>query len=78
MDAYTVGRIPLDEGSVFCVTKQYSHRTDIHAASGIQTRNPRSERPKTHTLDRTATGIGAVKLNVVKTENTTNQLHTVT
>jgi hypothetical protein len=61
-----------------CDNTQYSHERGIHAASGIQTRNPRSERPKTHTLDRAATGVDTVKFGVVKTENTTNKLHTVT
>lgn len=61
-----------------CDNTQYSHETDIHAASGISTRNPRNERPKMYALDRATTRIGAVKLNVVKTENTTNKLHTLT
>jgi hypothetical protein len=60
-----------------CDNTQYSHETDIHAASGIQTRIPRSERPKTHAIDRAATWIVAVKLNVVKIENT-NKLLRVT
>ena len=78
MDTKTIGRTPLDEGSARCLTTQYSHETDIHAASGIPTRSPRNGRPKVHVLDRAATGIGAVKLNVVKTENTTDKLHRVT
>jgi hypothetical protein len=61
-----------------CDNTQYSNETSIHAASGIKTRNPRNERPKTHALDRAATEIGAIKLNDVKTENTTNKLHRVT
>ena len=34
------------------------HNTNINAPGGIRTYNPASERPQTHALDRTATGIG--------------------
>jgi hypothetical protein len=40
--------------------------TDIHALSGIRTRNPSGERAKTvHALDRADTVIGAVEIHVI-------------
>jgi hypothetical protein len=39
---------------------KHSQETDIHAPSGIQTHNPRSERPQTHASDRVATWIGSL------------------
>jgi hypothetical protein len=39
---------------------QHSQETDIHAPGGIWPAIPASERPQTHALDRTATGIGSV------------------
>jgi hypothetical protein len=38
---------------------QHSQETDIHAPSGIRTRNP-SKRPQTHALARANTGIGGI------------------
>jgi hypothetical protein len=35
---------------------KHSQETDIHPSSGIRTRNPASERPQHHGLDRAATG----------------------
>ena len=37
---------------------QHSQETDIHSPGGIRIRNPASERPQTHALDRLANGIG--------------------
>jgi hypothetical protein len=41
----TFGRTPLDEGSarrgdLYLIKQNISQKTDIHASSGIQTRNP--------------------------------------
>jgi hypothetical protein len=41
---------------------QHSQETDIHDPGGIWTAIPASERPQTHALDRTATGIFFVLL----------------
>ena len=41
-------------------TTQHSKETDIHAPGGIWPPIPASERPQTHVLDHTATGIGSV------------------
>jgi hypothetical protein len=43
---------------------QHSQQTDIHAPAGFEPTIPASERPQTHALDRTATGIGCVVYSV--------------
>jgi hypothetical protein len=59
----TLRRTPLDGGSARrdpYLTTRHSQETDIHAPAVFEPTIPASERPQTHALDRTATGIGFV------------------
>ena len=44
VDAYTIGRTPLDEGSALCMTTQYSHETDRHPCSQRDSNSQSQER----------------------------------
>jgi hypothetical protein len=59
----TVGRTPLDEGparrrDLYLATQNTHKRQTSMSPLGFEPTIPVSERPKTHALDRTATGIG--------------------
>jgi hypothetical protein len=59
----TVGRTPLDEGSVrrrdfYLTTHKHSQETNIHVLVGFEPTIPASARPKAHALDRAAIRIG--------------------
>jgi hypothetical protein len=59
----TVGRTPLDEGPArrrdLYLTTHNTHKRQISTPpAGFKPTIPVSERPQTHALDRTATGIG--------------------
>jgi hypothetical protein len=62
----TVGRTPLDEGpasrrDLYLTTHNTHNRQTYMPPVGFETTMLVSERPKTHALDRTATGIGKVQ-----------------
>jgi hypothetical protein len=59
---YGPGQRPLPDNT------QHSQQTDIHAPGGIRTQILVSERPKTHVLDRAATGIGKIRIYEVKVQ----------
>jgi hypothetical protein len=59
----TLGRTPLDEGPArrrdLYLTTQHTHKRQASMTPvGFEHTIPASERPQTHSLDRTATGIG--------------------
>jgi hypothetical protein len=59
----TLGRTPLDEGparrrDLYLTTHNTHNRQTSMPPVGFEPTIPVSERPKTHALDRTATGIG--------------------
>ena len=59
----TIGRIPLDEWSarrrdLYLTTQNTQKRKTSEPPAGFEPKIPTSKRPQTHTLDRTATGIG--------------------
>jgi hypothetical protein len=61
----TVGRIPLDEGparrrDLYLTTHNIHKRQASMPPVGFESTILVSERPKTHALDRTATGIGYI------------------
>jgi hypothetical protein len=61
-DIYTLGKTPLDEGSahrrgIYLHNTQRRQETNNHASAGFESAVPASERPQTHALDRSATGI---------------------
>ena len=62
-DIYTLGRIPVDEASarhrdVYLIAHNTHKRQIFMPQAGFEPAIPASERPQTHTLDRTATRIG--------------------
>jgi hypothetical protein len=64
---HTVGSIPLDERpvrrrDVYLKTYTHERQTSMPPAE-IEPAFAESERPRTHTLDRAATGIGYLKFN---------------
>jgi hypothetical protein len=63
----TVGRTPLDEGparrrDLYLTTHNTYKRQTSMTPVGFEPKIPVSERPKTHALDRAATGIGIIYL----------------
>jgi hypothetical protein len=63
----TLGRIPLDEWSawrrdLYLTTHNTYKRKTSMSPAGFEPTNPKSERPQTHALDRTSTGIGYLPL----------------
>jgi hypothetical protein len=64
----TVGRTPLDEGPARRRDLYLTHNTHKRQTSmppvGFEPTIPASERPKTHALDRTATGIGYIYIYI--------------
>jgi hypothetical protein len=59
----TLCRTPLDEGSarrrdLYLTTQNIHKRETSMPPAGFEPTNPASERPQTHALDRTVTGIG--------------------
>jgi hypothetical protein len=57
----TVGRTPLDEDQLVVETTHNTHKRQTSMPPmGFEPTIPVSERPKTHALDRTATGIGDI------------------
>jgi hypothetical protein len=63
----TVGRIPLDEGparrrDLYLTTHNTHNRQTSKSPAGFKPTIPVSKLPQTHALDRTATGIGHLKL----------------
>jgi hypothetical protein len=69
---HTLGRTPWDQGPASCPdfylhNSQHSQKTDIQGPPvGFEPTIPASERPRTHALDRAATGIGNWKLAILK------------
>ena len=63
VDKCRLGRTPLDEGSIryrdlYLYNAQHSQQTNIHAVSGIRTRNPSKRAAEGYALDRAAAEIG--------------------
>jgi hypothetical protein len=70
----TLGRTPLDEGTarrrdLYLTTHNTHKRQTSMPPVGFEPTILVSERPKTHELDRTATGIGIIKIIKIKKDN---------
>jgi hypothetical protein len=71
----TLGRTPLDEGSVRrrdnYLTTDSTHKGQISMLTAVfEPATPASERPHTHALDRAATAIGGLVNCVTQVEST--------
>jgi hypothetical protein len=70
----TVGRTPLDEGparrrDLYLTTHNTHNKQTSMPPVGFEPTIPVSERPKTHALDSTVTGIGRRQVNDIKMGN---------